>query len=122
MVFAKFLRIPALMPGGAGSFRDDVRWCRGRVGPFFPAACGRTHGTYANAVRTEFDLVIGEMPSIHRRGADRDSRQRFGRSRQFAPYVGIDVNRHLGNTADSVRAASEPALNRAIVAGVRIRF
>jgi copper resistance protein B len=49
-------------------------------------------------------------------------RLRYEFSRQFAPYVGIDWNRRLGNTADLVRAAGESALDRAIVAGVRIWF
>jgi copper resistance protein B len=49
-------------------------------------------------------------------------RLRYEFSRQFAPYIGIDWNRRLGNTADLVRTAGEPALDRAIVAGVRIWF
>lgn len=49
-------------------------------------------------------------------------RLRYEIHRQFAPYIGIDWNRRVGHTADLVRAAGEPALDRAIVAGVRIWF
>jgi copper resistance protein B len=49
-------------------------------------------------------------------------RLRYEITRQFAPYVGIDWNRRVGNTAQLVRAAGEPAFDRQIVAGVRIWF
>jgi len=49
-------------------------------------------------------------------------RLRYEFSRRFAPYVGVDWKRSLGNTADLVRADGESPFDREIVAGVRIWF
>jgi len=49
-------------------------------------------------------------------------RLRYELTRQFAPYIGVDWNRRVGNTADTVRAAGEPALDHAIVAGFHFWF
>ena len=49
-------------------------------------------------------------------------RLRYEITRKFAPYIGIDWSRHVGNTADLVRAGGEPILDRQIVAGVRVWF
>jgi copper resistance protein B len=49
-------------------------------------------------------------------------RLRYEITRQFAPYIGIDWNRRIGNTADFVRAAGEPTFDHQIVAGVRVWF
>jgi copper resistance protein B len=49
-------------------------------------------------------------------------RLRYEVTRQFAPYIGIDWNRHIGDTSDLVRAAGKPAFDHQIVAGVRVWF
>jgi copper resistance protein B len=49
-------------------------------------------------------------------------RLRYEITRQFAPYIGVDWNRRIGNTADLARAAGEPAFDHQIVAGIRIWF
>jgi len=49
-------------------------------------------------------------------------RLRYELRRQFAPYIGIDWNRRIGNTADRMGAAEEPAFDHQIVAGVRVWF
>lgn len=49
-------------------------------------------------------------------------RLRYEFHRQFAPYIGINWVRRFGNTADYVRAEGEYALDRQIVAGIRIWF
>ena len=49
-------------------------------------------------------------------------RLRYEFHRQFAPYVGINLVRKFGRTAEFARAEGEHALDRQIVAGVRIWF
>ena len=49
-------------------------------------------------------------------------RLRYEIRREFAPYIGIIWARRFGNTADYARAEGEHALDRQIVAGVRIWF
>lgn len=49
-------------------------------------------------------------------------RLRYEIHRQFAPYVGIDLVRRFGRTADLVRAEGEHAFDPQLVAGVRIWF
>lgn len=49
-------------------------------------------------------------------------RLRYEFHRQFAPYVGIDLVRRFGRTADLVRAEGEHAFDPQLVAGVRIWF
>lgn len=49
-------------------------------------------------------------------------RLRYEIRREFAPYIGINWVRRFGNTADYARADGEHALDRQIVAGVRIWF
>ena len=49
-------------------------------------------------------------------------RLRYEIQREFAPYIGINWVRRFGNTADYARAEGEYALDRQIVAGVRIWF
>lgn len=49
-------------------------------------------------------------------------RLRYEITRQFAPYIGVDWNRRLGNTQTIVHAAGQPALEHAIVTGVRLWF
>jgi len=49
-------------------------------------------------------------------------RLRYEITRQFAPYIGIDLNRRVGGTADLLRADGDAAFDRAIVAGVRVWF
>ena len=49
-------------------------------------------------------------------------RLRYEITRQIAPYIGVDLNRRVGGTADLVRADGDAAFDRAIVAGVHIWF
>jgi copper resistance protein B len=49
-------------------------------------------------------------------------RLRYEIRREFAPYIGLQWVRRFGQTADYVRADGERALDRQIVAGVRIWF
>lgn len=49
-------------------------------------------------------------------------RLRYEFHRQFAPYVGINLVRKFGRTADFARAAGEHAFDPQLVAGVRIWF
>jgi len=49
-------------------------------------------------------------------------RLRYEFHRQFAPYVGIDLVRKFGRTADFARAAGEHAFDPQLVAGVRLWF
>lgn len=49
-------------------------------------------------------------------------RLRYEFSRQFAPYIGVDLTRKFGRTADLARAAGQPAFDPQIVAGVRFWF
>lgn len=49
-------------------------------------------------------------------------RLRYEIVRQFAPYVGVEWTRQLGETADYARAAGEDSETTAIVAGVRVWF
>lgn len=49
-------------------------------------------------------------------------RLRYEITRQFAPYIGIDLNRRVGDTADLVRADGDAVFDRAIVAGVHVWF
>jgi copper resistance protein B len=49
-------------------------------------------------------------------------RLRYEITRRFAPYIGVDFNRRVGQTADYVRADGEAAFDRVVVAGVRIWF
>lgn len=49
-------------------------------------------------------------------------RLRYEVRREFAPYVGIRFVRHLGRTADRVRAAGGPVTDRQFVAGLRFWF
>lgn len=49
-------------------------------------------------------------------------RLRYEVTRQFAPYVGIEHERALGNTADLRRAGGHGAGNTRVVAGVRVWF
>lgn len=49
-------------------------------------------------------------------------RLRYEIRREFAPYVGINWVRRLGQTADYARAAGEHTLDRQIVAGIRVWF
>ena len=49
-------------------------------------------------------------------------RVRYEFSRQFAPYVGVEWANRFGDTADLLRAASEPTRNTRYVAGVRFWF
>jgi len=47
---------------------------------------------------------------------------RYEFTRKFTPYVGVEVDRKFGRTADFARSASEPALDRRLVAGLRFWF
>jgi len=49
-------------------------------------------------------------------------RLRYEITRHFAPYVGFDWNRRIGDTADLARGAGEPAFDHAVVIGVRAWF
>ncbi|MGA9422537.1 MAG: copper resistance protein B, partial [Rhodanobacteraceae bacterium] len=49
-------------------------------------------------------------------------RLRYEVSRQFAPYIGVDLVRKFGKTADFARAASEPVYVPQVVAGARVWF
>lgn len=49
-------------------------------------------------------------------------RLRYEIVRQFAPYIGVEWTRQLGETADYARAAGEDTESTAIVAGLRVWF
>ncbi|MEO8803009.1 MAG: copper resistance protein B [Rudaea sp.] len=49
-------------------------------------------------------------------------RLRYEIRRRFAPYIGVSWMRRLGTSADYARADGHPALDRQILAGVRIWF
>ncbi|MGV8922058.1 MAG: copper resistance protein B [Thermomonas sp.] len=49
-------------------------------------------------------------------------RLRYEVTRQFAPYIGIEHERALGNTADLRRAGGHGASDTRVVAGVRVWF
>ena len=49
-------------------------------------------------------------------------RLRYEITRQIAPYIGVDLNRRVGDTADFARADGDAAFDRAIVAGVHVWF
>lgn len=49
-------------------------------------------------------------------------RLRYEVTRQFAPYIGIEHERALGNTADLRRAAGHGARDTRVVAGIRLWF
>jgi copper resistance protein B len=49
-------------------------------------------------------------------------RLRYEFTRQFAPYVGYAWSRHLGDTADLLRAEGRPAQEQGWVAGLRFWF
>ena len=49
-------------------------------------------------------------------------RLRYEVRREFAPYVGVQFVRRLGNTADLARAAGRPVFDRQFVAGLRFWF
>ena len=49
-------------------------------------------------------------------------RLRYEVNRQFAPYVGVNLIRRVGATADFAREDSQPVFDRQIVAGVRLWF
>jgi copper resistance protein B len=68
--------------------------------------------------KNDVDRLIGAGLSNIEAGL----RLRYEFRRQFAPYIGIDWNRRIGDTADIVRAHGEAALDREIVAGVRVWF
>lgn len=46
-------------------------------------------------------------------------RLRYEITRKFAPYIGFSWDRALGSTADRLRAADEPVLEKLVVVGVR---
>tara|TARA_R100000501_G_scaffold10060_1_gene19815 strand:+ start:95070 stop:95945 length:876 start_codon:yes stop_codon:yes gene_type:complete len=49
-------------------------------------------------------------------------RLRYEFAREFAPYVGVEWERHLGGTADSVRDAGESASSGYVLLGLRTWF
>lgn len=49
-------------------------------------------------------------------------RLRYEFTRQFAPYIGVEVERKFGQTASYARAAGEPAFEPKLVAGLRFWF
>jgi copper resistance protein B len=49
-------------------------------------------------------------------------RLRYEVNRQFAPYIGVNMIRRVGATADFAREDSQPVFDRQIVAGVRLWF
>lgn len=49
-------------------------------------------------------------------------RLRYEVVRQFAPYVGVEWTRSLGDTVDYARAAGTDPESTAIVAGLRVWF
>jgi len=49
-------------------------------------------------------------------------RLRYEVNRQFAPYIGVNLIRRVGSTADFAREDSQPVFDRQIVAGVRLWF
>lgn len=76
--------------------------------------------------RAELAWSAEDMPSLET-GAGLTSieagvRLRYEIVRQFAPYVGIEWTRQLGETADYTRAAGGDPESTAIVAGLRIWF
>ncbi|WP_421789212.1 copper resistance protein B [Hyphobacterium sp.] len=76
--------------------------------------------------RAELAWSAEDIPSLET-GAGLTSLQaglrlRYEFVRQFAPYVGIEWTRQLGETADYTRAAGADPESTAIVAGLRIWF
>ncbi len=49
-------------------------------------------------------------------------RLRYEITRQFAPYIGVDLVRKFGKTADFARAAGEPVYDPQLVAGFHVWF
>ncbi|MBU6417528.1 MAG: copper resistance protein B [Xanthomonadaceae bacterium] len=49
-------------------------------------------------------------------------RLRYEFTRKFAPYIGVELERKFGRTADLARNAGEPAFDPRLVAGLRLRF
>jgi copper resistance protein B len=49
-------------------------------------------------------------------------RLRYEFTRKFAPYVGVEIERKFGRTADFARNAGEPAFDPRLVAGIRFWF
>tara|TARA_R110002096_G_C14623882_1_gene724297 strand:- start:286 stop:1065 length:780 start_codon:yes stop_codon:yes gene_type:complete len=76
--------------------------------------------------RMELGWSAQDMPDLETgsgfTGVQAGLRLRYEVVRQFAPYVGVEWTRSLGDTADYARAAGEATESTALVAGVRIWF
>ena len=70
------------------------------------------------AVQTVDELKIGSGLS----NAELGTRLRYEITRQFAPYVGVNWTRSIGDTADFVRAAGDDPGAVSFVAGLRFWF
>jgi len=76
--------------------------------------------------RVEFDLAAQDVSEVGV-GAGLSSfaaglRLRYEFVREFAPYIGVDYQRKVGNTADFARDEDESVDNLFFLAGVRIWF
>jgi copper resistance protein B len=89
-----------------------------------------------------YDLFVTQrmvaQPRLDIRGAAREARDfgvgvglndtslglrlRYEIRREFAPYIGVQLHRSYGGTADMARAAGEPTRGAVLVAGVRAWF
>ena len=76
--------------------------------------------------RAEVGLSFQDIPERETgagfTSADLGVRLRYEFKREFAPYIGWEWQRKLGQTADLARAAGEPVNSTAILAGLRVWF
>ena len=76
--------------------------------------------------RVEFDLSLQDVPELDigagLSSAEAGLRLRYEIVPEFAPYVGVQYERALGDTADFRRAAGDHVGGWSLVAGVRLWF
>ncbi|MEE2565062.1 copper resistance protein B [Hyphobacterium marinum] len=76
--------------------------------------------------RAEVGFSAQDMPDLETgaglTGIEAGLRLRYEIVRQFAPYIGVEWTRSLGETADYARAAGEDVESTALVFGLRVWF
>lgn len=76
--------------------------------------------------RAEIDISAQNVPELNIGAGvatfEAELRLRYEIRREFAPYIGVSIERKVGRTADMARSAGEPASSTSLVAGVRLFF
>lgn len=76
--------------------------------------------------RAEIDIAAQNVPELNIGAGistvEAELRLRYEIRREFAPYIGVNFERRVGQTADLARAAGEHVTSTSFVAGVRFFF